>query len=139
MSAFRLSAAAEDDLDRILDWSEERFHAVGRRRYATPLVQAMQDVADAPDRVGVEWMRSLNHRVGLYHVWHSRAHVVDPAERIHAPRHLIVFRVAEDGVVDVLGFLHDQMLRGRALRRILRDGPPSDDLSSDDPPSDDPM
>ncbi len=131
MSVFRLSAAAENDLDRILDWSEERFHAAGRRRYAALLVQAMQDVADAPERGGVEWVRTLNRRVGLYHVWHSRTHVADPAERIHAPRHLIVFRVGDDGVVDVLGFLHDQMLRGRALRRILRVGP-----SSDDPPSD---
>ena len=53
---FRLSAPAEADLDRILDWSEERFHAVGRMRYAALLVQAMQDLADDPQREGVEWV-----------------------------------------------------------------------------------
>lgn len=123
MRAFRLSAPAEAELDTILDWSEERFHAVGRKRYATLLVQAMQDLADDPQRDGVEWLRTTKRRVGIYHIWHSRDHVPDPAERIHDPRHAVVFRVTDDGTVDILGFLHDHMLRGRALRRIMRGDP----------------
>ncbi|UKJ77077.1 type II toxin-antitoxin system RelE/ParE family toxin [Azospirillum brasilense] len=120
MGGFRLSAPAEADLDAILDWSEERFHAVGRMRYAALLVQAMQELADDPRRDGVEWVRSLKQSVGLYHAWHSRDHGPDPAERVHDPRHAVVFRIAEDGVLDILGFVHDHMLRGRALRRIVR-------------------
>lgn len=121
MSAFRLAAPAEAELDAVLDWSEARFHAVGRVRYATLLLQAMQDLADDPQRDGVEWVQTAKRRIGTYHVWHSRNHVADPGERIHDPRHALVFRVADDGVVDILGLLHDRMLRGRALRRIVRD------------------
>jgi toxin ParE1/3/4 len=116
---FRLSQPAESDLDDILDWSEDKFHRIGRLRYATLLVQAMQDIADDPGRAGVKWIRTSRMRVGIYHAWHSRANVLDPADRVHDPRHLIVFRVAEDGVVDILGFVHDAMLRNRALRRIM--------------------
>ncbi|CAO3415848.1 hypothetical protein [Azospirillum doebereinerae] len=103
----------------ILDWSEERFHAVGRMRYAALLVQAMQDLADDPRREGVEWVQTVKRRVGVYHVWHSRNHVSDPTERVHDPRHAVVFRVADDEIVDILDFLHDHALRGRALRRIV--------------------
>jgi len=44
---------------------------------------------------------------------------------VHEPRHSVVFRVADDGVVDILGFVHDTMLRGRALRRIVRGNAPN--------------
>jgi len=123
---FRLSRPAEAELDGILDWSEARFHEIGRIRYATLLVQAMQDVADDPQRSGVEWIHALGMRIGVYHAWHSRNNVPDPAERVHEPRHLLVFRIADDGIVDVLGFAHDSMLRSRALCRIIR-GSASDD------------
>lgn len=125
MGGFRLSASAEADLDAILDWSEEHFHGIGRRRYAALLVQAMQDLADDPQRDGVAWVRTSTRRIGVYHTWHSRDHGGDPGERVHDPRHAVVFRIAEGGIVDILGFIHDHMLRGRALRRIVR-GNPSD-------------
>ena len=123
MGAFRLSGPAEAELDGILDWSEAHFHEIGRMRYAALLVQAMQDLADDPQRDGVEWVQTLKLRVGVYHAWHSRNHVPDPADRVHEPRHAIVFRVADDGIADILGFIHDSMLRGRALRRIVRGNP----------------
>lgn len=120
VTAFRLSGPAEAELDDILDWSERNFHEVGRMRYAALLVQAMQDIADDPQRHGIEWVQAAGLRVGLYHIWHSRTHIADPAERIHVPRHLIIFRLAADGSVDILGFVHESMLRGRALSRIVR-------------------
>lgn len=120
VTAFRLSGPAEAELDDILDWSERNFHEVGRMRYAALLVQAMHDIADDPQRHGIESVQAAGLRVGLYHSWHSRIRIADPAERIHAPRHLIVFRLAADGSVDILGFVHESMLRGRALSRIVR-------------------
>lgn len=120
MGVFRLSHSAETELDAILDWSETHFHSIGRIRYAVLLIQAMQDVADDPQRDGVLWVTSLKQRLGLYHARSSRNRVPDPAERVHEPRHTIIFRVSDDGVVDVLGFIHDTMLRSRALRRIAR-------------------
>lgn len=80
----------------------------------------MQDIADDPQRYGIEWVQTMGRRVGFHHSWHSRTHIADPAERIQAPRHLIVFRIADDGIVDILRFVHENMLRGRALNRIVR-------------------
>jgi plasmid stabilization system protein ParE len=120
VGVFRLTRSAVAEFDDILDRSEARFDKVGRMRYAALLVQAMQDVADDPHRDGAEPVRALGARVSVYHARHSRNHIPDPAERVHEPRHSIVFRVADDGVVDILGFVHDSMLRGRALRRIVR-------------------
>jgi len=122
---FRLSQPAEAELDDILDRSEDKFHEIGRMRYATLLVQAMQDIAEDPQREGVEWVRALGMRIGVYHVWYGRNSVPNPAERVHEPRHLIVFRVADDGIVDILGFAHDSMLRSRALNRIARANVPA--------------
>jgi toxin ParE1/3/4 len=120
VTVFRLSGPAEAELDDILDWSERNFHEIGRMRYAALLVQAMQDIADDPQRHGIEWVQAAGLRIGLYHSWHSRTRIADPAERIQTPRHLIVYRIGDDGVVEILGFVHESMLRGRALSRIVK-------------------
>ena len=64
-------------------------------------------------------MRIRHASIGLYHLRHSRGGL-DPAERVDQPRHLVVFRIGADGIVDVLGFIHERMLRDRALRRLAR-------------------
>ena len=45
---------------------------------------------------------------------------VEPARRVAVPRHLVVYRVASDGVVEVLGLIHDRMVLSRAARNIVR-------------------
>jgi toxin ParE1/3/4 len=119
VAAFRLSAPAEAALDDILKWSAAHFHEAGRRRYAALLVQAMQDVADDPERPGITWVRIRQAMIGLYHLRHSRGGF-DPVARVNQPRHLVVFRIGAEGIVDVLGFIHERMLRDRALRRLAR-------------------
>lgn len=42
-------------------------------------------------------------------------------DRVVEPRHLIVYRVACDGVVEVLSVVHDRMLLSRAARRALEE------------------
>jgi toxin ParE1/3/4 len=82
-------------------------------------VQAMRDVAAAPDRPGVVRVGRRRPRLLLYHARLSRSRTGGgPADRVAAPRHALVFRIGPDGVVEILGFLHDSMLRARALRRI---------------------
>jgi plasmid stabilization system protein ParE len=66
VAAFRLTGPAEVELDDILDWSERNFHAIGCRRYAALLVQAMQDIADDPQRYGVDWVQTGGRRVGAF-------------------------------------------------------------------------
>jgi hypothetical protein len=68
VGVFRLSRPAEAELDDILDWSEARFHEVGRQRYAALLVQAMRDLADDPQCDGIEWVGTLGMRVKQPHL-----------------------------------------------------------------------
>ena len=121
MAEFRLSASAETAIDDILVRSERTFGELARERYAALFVAAMTDVADDLNRPGVKRIETSRHPLALYHIGRSRERVADPPGRVGEPRHLIVFRQAADGVVEILGVIHERMLRGRALRRIMRE------------------
>jgi toxin ParE1/3/4 len=86
-------------------------------RYEALLAQAAVDLAQDPRRPGARVVGS----VLVYHLVHSRDRVPDPPGRVRRPRHLLVARPGTDGVLDVLGIVHERMLLGRALRGILRD------------------
>lgn len=120
MAEYRLSAPAEAQIDQILEWSQEKFGDLARERYAALLVAAMENVAESPDQAAVVWKRSGRANLGIYHVRHGRHRVPDPPGPVGDPRHYLVFRVGPDGIVDILGFIHERMLFTRALRRIIR-------------------
>jgi toxin ParE1/3/4 len=119
MAEYRLSKPAEAQIDEILAWSHEKFGEMTRGRYAALLVQSMEDVASHPRQKSVTWKRVASGEVGIYHISQSRKHVPDPPGRVGEPRHSLVFRVGRDGIVDILGFIHDHMLFDRALRRLV--------------------
>jgi toxin ParE1/3/4 len=119
VAEYRLSGPAEAQIDEILNWSQEKFGELTRERYAALLVKAMEDVADYPRQKSVSWKGTSSGTVGIYHISRSREHVSDPPGTIGEPRHYLVFRVGRDGIVDILGFIHERMLFSRALRRLL--------------------
>ena len=45
---------------------------------------------------------------------------VEPARRVGNPRHLVVYRLGSDGIVESLGLVHDRMVLSRAARTIVR-------------------
>ena len=120
MADFRLAASAEAALDDILLWSQRTFGPQARQRYAALLVTAMQDVAEQPNRTNVSWKRLKSGPIGVYHVGHSKAHAPDPPGPVAEPRHYVVFRIASDGIVEILGFVHERMLLPRAVQRLGR-------------------
>jgi toxin ParE1/3/4 len=120
---FRFDADALDALEEILEWSEKKFHEVGRLRYQALIVQSARDIAADIGQDEIDWFQVRGRRVGIYHTAHSRNNIPDPLSRIQKPRHTIVFHIADDGAVVVLGFIHDKMLRIPALRRIIRSLP----------------
>jgi toxin ParE1/3/4 len=113
---YRLLGGAEEDIDRILlrsarEWGFEAaarydrlmravFSAVG----ASPALPGSRDVAGA---------RVYPLRLGR--------RLVSSEVRVSRPRHLVVYRVATDGVVEILGLAHDRMLLDRASRRMQRE------------------
>lgn len=118
MADYRLAVSAETALDEILQWSQENFGKAARLRYAALLVVAMQDVAEQPRRANITWKQLKSGNIGIYHISHSKTRVPDPPGPVAEPRHYLVFRIAADGMVEVLGFVHERMLLPRALQRL---------------------
>ena len=87
--------------------------------YHRLIVAAMTAVGDFPALPGsrevakVAELRTLHLR--------SMRRLVTPAHRVREPRHLLIYRVAPDGVVEILSLLHDRMLLARAARRARRE------------------
>jgi len=104
-----LSPAAQRDIRAILVWTHERFGERGRMRYELLLVQAIHDVAESPYRTGVQARPEIADTARTYHLRHSRDRVNPPEDRVHKPRHFLLFRVTESGRVEIGRVLHDQM------------------------------
>ena len=118
MGHYRLAAGAEAQLGEILDWSERRFGAAARERYAALILAALRSVADEPHHANVHWRRVHKTEIGVYRIEHSRDRVPAELGRVGEPRHFVVFTIGTDGVVDILGFVHDSMLLSHAFRRL---------------------
>jgi|1186.fasta_scaffold152092_1 toxin ParE1/3/4 len=110
--------AARRQLDIILFESAQQFGPGAAKRYAQLLTNAMEAVGVEPDRLGASDVP------GRYGIRSFPAHLVrmavDPADRVKSPRHLVLYRVAQDGVTEILGFAHDRMILPRAARRAMR-------------------
>lgn len=122
MAEFRLSSFAEAQIEDILATSETLWGVPARERYATLLITAMQDVAADPATPLVRWQPVRRMRLGLYHLIHSRRNVPGAIGRVAEPRHLLVLRIGQEGIVDILAVVHERMLARRALLRALREG-----------------
>ena len=116
--AYRLTQAAENQIDEIL-LASARVHgidAVGR--YRLLLRTAMVAVGDDPLLPGSSEVPRLPG-IRAYPARLTRQRIA-PALRVRTPRHLVVYRVASDGVVEILGVVHDRMVLSRAARTAVR-------------------
>lgn len=104
---------------RVLADSERMFGPSARQRYAALFVAAIRDVASEPARPGSHREVDVSGDLRTYHIGHSRFRIPTDIGRVKSPRHALVYTVAADGVVDVLGIIHERMDRTDALRRIV--------------------
>jgi toxin ParE1/3/4 len=116
---YRLLEGAEDDIDRILLRSAAEWGIPAAGRYHQLMLAVFAWVGMEPDSLAsrpvarVAGFRVLPLRIGR--------RLVDPAFRVANPRHIVVYRVAGDGMVEIVGLVHDKMLLTRAARRMRRD------------------
>ncbi len=120
MARFVLSPAAEQDILSILAWTHQQFGENARLRYEALLGQAILDVAEDPERIGVIRREEIREGAFTYHLWHSRLRVDTSVGRVRKPRHFLLFRVA-DGVVEIGRVLHDSMDLDRHLPEGYRE------------------
>lgn len=113
---YRLLGGAEEDIDRILLRSarEWGFEAAGRYdRLMRAVFSAVAAFPALPGSQDVAGVRMYPLRLGR--------RLVSPELRVGRPRHLVVYRVGVDGVVEILGLAHDRMLLDRVVRRMQRE------------------
>jgi toxin ParE1/3/4 len=117
--AYRLARTAEDQIDAILLQSARKHGIEAAARYRLLIRVSIEAIGDDPSRPG---SRNIPRAPGIRAYAMSVIRLTIAAEqRVQSPRHLLVYRVAADDVVEVLGIVHDRMLLARAARRAVRD------------------
>ena len=109
MARFRISPAAEQDIEAILAWTHGQFGELVRLRYEELLVQAILDLAADPGRHGTLERPELAKGAMTYHLRHSRDHMSRTIGRLRNPRHFLLCRVAGDGTLEIGRVLHGSM------------------------------
>ena len=115
MSRYLISPAAEQDIASILAWTHEEFGEQARLRYEALVVRAILDLAGNPDRAGTHSRPEIAADVRSYHLSHSRGRVAAAIGRVKHPRHFLLYRVRNDGGIEVGRVLHDSMDLDRHL------------------------
>jgi toxin ParE1/3/4 len=106
---FQISRKAEQDIESILDWTQEHFGERARLRYEALLVRAIRDVVANPERLGSLARPEIASATLTYHLVNSRDRVPARVGRVRRPRHFLLYRVSEDGSVEIGRVLHDTM------------------------------
>ena len=112
--AVLLTGTAQRDLSAVMAWSEREFGERAALRYDALIKQALKDIGDDPECPGSKHRPELMiENARTYHLKFSRTRVI--GSRVKAPTHFLLYRLREDGVVEVGRILHDH----RDLERHL--------------------
>lgn len=118
MAEIRLTGPGRAAIRKILTDSEREHGAFGRLRYAALIEAAFKDVEQDPFRPSARRTEIDGRMLLTYHLARAKHRVSDPPGRVQDPPHAIVYEVADDGVVDIYGLIHERMERDSALRRL---------------------
>jgi toxin ParE1/3/4 len=116
MARFRLARPAQIDLANILATSAERWGAEGRLKYAAVLADAMRQVAAEPHGPLTRKRPDLRSGVRSFHVRYARRSA--EGARVRRPVHVLYYRVAEEGVIQIIRVLHERMEPSRHLDEL---------------------
>jgi plasmid stabilization system protein ParE len=97
-----------------MEWTVQEFGERAALRYDALIKQALKDIGTNPERPGSKERREIMvPGARTYHLEFSRARV--PGPKVKEPRHFLLYRRRDDGVIEIARILHD----GRDLRRHL--------------------
>jgi toxin ParE1/3/4 len=120
MARFRLARPAQIDLASIRATSAERWGAEGRQRYTTVLAAAMRQVADQPEGPLTKKRPELRSGIRSFHVRYTRRSSEDATVR--RPVHVLYYRVAQEGVIEIVRVLHERTEPSRHLDELPTEG-----------------
>jgi toxin ParE1/3/4 len=95
----RLGRLAEQDYIEIVRWTKKSFGEAQARTYSETVSLAIQALKDGPDILGNKLRDEIEPGIRTLHVARSG----------RKGRHLVVFRVGGEQIIDVLRLLHDSM------------------------------
>jgi toxin ParE1/3/4 len=111
---FHVTGPARRDIAAIVKRSLQEFGEAASLRYRTLIRQALLDIEADPERPGSKKrLEIMIEGARTYHISLSRTRV--SGSRVKEPRHFLLYRRREDGVIEVARILHD----GRDLQRHL--------------------
>jgi toxin ParE1/3/4 len=120
MARFRLARPAPIDLANVLATSAERWGAKGRQRYAAVLVEAMRQVAAEPDGPLTKKRPDLRAGIRSFHVRYATRS--PEGAKVRRPVHVLYYRVAQEGVIEIVRLLHERMDPSRHLDELPTEG-----------------
>ena len=120
MARFRLARPAQIDLANILATSAERWGTEGRQRYAAILAAAMRQVAAEPEGPLTRKRPELRSGLRSFHIRYARRSA--EAAQVRRPVHVLYYRVAETGVIEIVRVLHEKMDPSRHLDELSTEG-----------------
>lgn len=120
MGRFRLARPAQIDLANILATSAERWGAEGQQRYAAVLAAAMRQIAAEPDGPLTRKRPDLRSGIRSFHVRYARRS--GEGAKVGRPVHVLYYRVAEEGVIEIVRVLHERMEPSRHLDELPTEG-----------------
>jgi toxin ParE1/3/4 len=108
----------------IMKWSLKEFGEAAALRYDALMNQALTDIADDPERPGVQQRSDLAEGVLVYHLRFSRGRAKSAPGVVRNPRHFLIYRRRHDHttVIDILRILHDSRDLARHLPEEYRLG-----------------
>jgi toxin ParE1/3/4 len=110
----QVTGPARRDSAAILKRSRKEFGTAAALRYEALLVQALVDIGNDPARPGSKARPEMMiEGARTYHLSSSRNRTAGPG--VKEPRHFLLYRRRDDGVVEVARILHDS----RDLQRHL--------------------
>lgn len=116
---YRLVGKADEQADAILLRTARRWGTDGAARYDRLFLAAFAAIAADPAGPGSRPIDGVE-AVWTYHLRLARrALAVD--QRVREPRHIVIYRLANDGTVEILGLAHDRQHIGQAAKRARRD------------------
>jgi len=113
MTRLRLSRPAQRDIRTILSTSADRWGVDARRRYAALLAAAIRKVAANPQGPTTRDRAELRPGIRSLHI--RLASPDEPIAKVGKPVHVLYYRLAAPGLIEIVRVLHERSEPGRHL------------------------
>ena len=107
--SFKLTAEVLEDIDEALFGSALNFGRSAAHRYRELISLSIREIVSDPELIGSKEEHGLQRGIRLYHLRYSRKRAAVDGLIVKRPRHFIVYRITDSGLVEIVRMLHESM------------------------------